>query len=190
MLSPATLSPATLSPATLHHANVENNQCSTVRETPDAHCKPTPYRGCARPRDNPGCSRRSRAWRSDAIAWHLAERGQSHRARLEHDRPALGAGPHRGAQRSRAGISPFRLLLNQFNETLTFTTVALPELEMSGLRGISGGSLRIVIRLLADGYSRREIILPVEFTEDPSVPPPVNTPGVALTNGRPQVQKA
>ena len=43
----------------------------------------------------------------------------------------------------------------------------LPELHLGGLCGIRGGSAKIVIRLLADGYSRREITLPVEFTINP-----------------------
>lgn len=56
------------------------------------------------------------------------------------------------------------------------STRYLPELNLRGLSSIPERPLEIVIRLLADGYSRREIILPVEFTEDPSKPDPVNIP--------------
>jgi hypothetical protein len=56
------------------------------------------------------------------------------------------------------------------------STRYLPELDLQGLHGIRERPLKIVIRLLADGYNRREIILPVEFTDDPSMLDPVNIP--------------
>jgi len=56
------------------------------------------------------------------------------------------------------------------------STRYLPGLSLQGLRPIPERPLKIVIRLLADGYSRREIILPVEFTDDPLKPDPVNIP--------------
>jgi hypothetical protein len=56
------------------------------------------------------------------------------------------------------------------------STRHLPELNLHGLHSIRERPLMIVIRLLADGYNRREIILPVEFTRDPSMPDPENIP--------------
>lgn len=56
------------------------------------------------------------------------------------------------------------------------STRYLPELNLTGLHGIRERPLKIVIRLLADGYSRSEIILPVEFSDDPSIPDPENIP--------------
>lgn len=52
------------------------------------------------------------------------------------------------------------------------STRFLPELHLRGLYAMPKGKLRIAIRLLADGYSRRDVILPVEFTDNPGRVPP------------------
>lgn len=63
------------------------------------------------------------------------------------------------------------------------STRYLPELNLQGLRGIRERPPTIVIRLLADGYSRREIILPVELTRDPSMPYPEDIPPSGSNTG-------
>lgn len=53
------------------------------------------------------------------------------------------------------------------------STRYLPELDLHGLRPLGGDtdfSVRILVRLLADGYTRDPGIVPVEFTHDQSGP--------------------
>jgi hypothetical protein len=52
----------------------------------------------------------------------------------------------------------------------------LPDLDLQGLCSRYGGPIEIIIRLLADGYSRSEITLPVEFTDDPLMITRLNYP--------------